>query len=247
MSNNIAGKVIAITGASSGLGEAAARRLSSLGAVVVLGARRLDRINALADELVAQGGHAIAVPTDVTRSDDLKKLADTAVNVYGRIDVLINNAGVAPLSPLDRLRVDEWDQLIDVNLKGVLYGIAGALPHMIRQKAGHIINVSSIAAFRPTPGVTVYSATKQAVRTITEGLRLEVKPHDIRTTVICPGAVSTDLPSTVNDPDIAAAMVHAYAIAIPAESFANMVEFVIGQPNDVDINELVFRPTSQVS
>ncbi|MDN7846971.1 SDR family oxidoreductase [Burkholderia multivorans] len=244
---NIAGKVIVITGASSGLGEAAARRLSARGATVVLGARRLERIRTLAAELAAQGGHAIAIPTDVRRSNDLTDLANAAVKEYGRIDVLINNAGVAPLSPLERLQIEEWDQLIDVNLKGVLYGIAAVLPHMIRQKAGHIINVSSIAAFRPTPAVTVYSATKQAVRTVTEGLRLEVKPYDIRTTVICPGAISTELPSTVNDPDIAAAMVQAYKSAIPAESFANMVEFAISQPDDVDINELVFRPTSQVS
>ena len=152
MSNNIEGKVVVITGASSGLGEATARLLSAQGASVVLGARRVDRIQSLADELTANGGKALAVTTDVTHRDQVKRLVDTAVQKYGRIDVMINNAGLMPHSPLERLKIDEWDRMIDVNIKGVLYGIAAALPYMKQQKAGHIINVSSVAGHKVGPG-----------------------------------------------------------------------------------------------
>src|SRR5437588_5771983 len=171
MSHNIAGKVVVLTGASSGLGEATARLLSAEGATVVLGARRADRLQSLADELSGRGAKALAVPTDVTDRDQVKRLVDAAVQTYGRIDVMINNAGLMQQSPLERLKVDEWDNMIDINIKGVLYGIAAALPHMQRQKAGHIINVSSVAGHKVTPAGVVYSATKHAVRAITEGLR----------------------------------------------------------------------------
>ena len=177
MENNIAGKVVVITGASSGLGEATARHLSPLGASVVLGARRADRLRALADELTADGGKALAIPTDVTRFDQVQKLVDAAVQTFGRIDVMINNAGLMPHSPLERLKVAEWDRMIDVNIKGVLYGIAAALPYMKQQKAGHIVNVSSVAGHKVTPAGAVYSATKHAVRALSEGLRQEVKPQ----------------------------------------------------------------------
>ncbi|HEX6748262.1 MAG TPA: SDR family oxidoreductase [Longimicrobium sp.] len=246
MSNNIAGKVIVITGASSGLGEAAARLLSAEGAAVVLGARRGDRIRALADELNATGGRALAIETDVTDRAQVQRLVDAAVEAYGRVDVVVNNAGLMPQSLLERLKVDEWDRMIDVNIKGVLYGIAAALPHMQRQKGGHIVNVSSVAGHKVGPGSAVYAATKHAVRALSEGLRQEVKPHNIRTTVISPGAVATELPGTITDADVAARVNQLYDdVAIPADSFARAVAFAIAQPEDVDINEILFRPTRQ--
>src|SRR3954469_23825810 len=199
----IAGKVIVITGASSGLGEAAARLLSAEGATVVLGARRADRLKTLVDELTRLGGKALARATDVTDREQVKRLVDRAVERFGRVDVMLNNAGLMPQSLLASLKVDEWDRMIDVNLKGVLYGIAAALPHMQGQMSGHIINVSSVAGHKVGPGSAVYSATKHAVRALSEGLRQEVKPYNIRTTIISPGAVATDLPGSVTEPDIA--------------------------------------------
>jgi NADP-dependent 3-hydroxy acid dehydrogenase YdfG len=246
MSKNIEGKVVVITGASSGLGNATARHLSAQGGIVVLGARRVDLITALADDLAAQGGKALAIATNVTHYDQVQKLVDAAVQTYGRVDVMINNAGVAPMSQLERIKVDEWDQMIDVNIKGVLYGIAAALPYMKQQKAGHILNVSSVAAYTITPATAVYSATKQAVRALSEGLRQEVKPYNIRTTVISPGAIATELPNGVSEPEIAEAVRAFYEIALPAESFAQAVAFAISQPDEVDVNEILFRPTRQV-
>ena len=246
MNENITGKVVVITGASSGLGEATARLLSAQGAILVLGARRADRLQALANELAARGGKALAVVTDVTDRHQVKKLVDTAVERFGRIDVMLNNAGLMPQSRLERLHVDEWDRMIDVNIKGVLYGIAAALPHMMRQKAGHIINVSSVAGHKVGPGGAVYSATKHAVRVISEGLRQEVKPSNIRTTIISPGAVATELPNTVTDPDVLPRIRKLYEeVAIPADSFARAVVFAMSQPEEVDINEILFRPTRQ--
>src|SRR6516225_1074278 len=246
MHHNIEGKVVVITGASSGLGEATARLLSAQDASVVLGARRIDRLRALADELSRRGGKALAVPTDVIQCDQVKRLVDAAVQTYGRIDVMINNAGLMPQALLERLKIDEWNQMIDVNIKGVLYGIAAALPHMKQQKAGHFINVSSVAGHRVGPGFAVYAATKHAVRALSEGLRQEVKPYNIRTTVISPGAVATELPNTVTDPQAAERIRKFYAeVAIPAESFAQAVAFAMSQPEEVDVNEILFRPTRQ--
>ncbi len=245
MKDNIEGKVVVITGASSGLGEATARMLSAQGATVVLGARRADRLQALADELNGRGGKALAMTTDVTDRHQVKRLVDTAVQTYGRIDVIMNNAGLMPQSPLDRLKIDDWDRMIDVNIKGVLYGIAAALPYMEQQKSGHIINVSSVAGHKVRPGGVVYSATKHAVRVITEGLRQEVKPYNIRTTVISPGAVDTELPNSVTEPDMAERVRKNYEDAIPADSFARAVVFVMSQPDDVDVNEILYRPTHQ--
>jgi NADP-dependent 3-hydroxy acid dehydrogenase YdfG len=244
--NNIKGKVVVITGASSGLGEAAARHLSAQGASVVLGARRLDRLKSLADELTRNGGKAIAMATDVTHCDQVKRLVDAAVQTYGRIDVMINNAGVMPQSLLERLKIDEWNQTIDVNIKGVLYGIAAALPYMKQQKSGHFINVSSVAGHKVGPGSAVYSATKHAVRVLSEGLRQEVKPYNLRTTVISPGAVATELPNGTTDPETAERIRKVYEIAIPADSFARAVAFAMSQPDDVDVNEILYRPTKQV-
>ena len=245
MGNNIEGKVVVITGASSGLGQATARMLSAQGAVVVLGARRVDRIEALAKELSDAGGKALALRTDVTRAADVQRLVDAAVEKFGRIDVLVNNAGLMPSSPLERLKIDDWDRMIDVNIKGVLYGIAAALPHMKAQKGGHIVNVSSVAGHKVRAGTAVYSATKHAVRVLTEGLRQEVKPYDIRTTILSPGAVATELPDSITEADVQAGVKAFYEIAIPADSFARAVVFALSQPDDVDINEILFRPTKQ--
>jgi NADP-dependent 3-hydroxy acid dehydrogenase YdfG len=246
MNNSIAGKVVVITGASSGLGEATARHLSSLGATVVLGARRVERIQALTETLVANGGKALALQTDVTHVDQVKRLVDTAVQTFGRIDVVINNAGLMPQSLLENLKVDDWDRMIDVNIKGVLYGIAAALPYMRDQKAGQIINVSSVAGHKVGPGSAVYAATKHAVLALSEGLRQEVKPYNIRTTVISPGAIATELPNSITDPAVAERVHKLYEeVAIPADSFARAIAFAVSQPDDVDINEILFRPTQQ--
>jgi NADP-dependent 3-hydroxy acid dehydrogenase YdfG len=246
MNDNIADKVIVITGASSGLGEATGRLLSAQGASVVLAARRQDRIQSLALELTRSGSKAIAVTTDVTDRGQVKALVDAAVDAFGCIDVMVNNAGLMPQAPLELLKIEEWERTIDVNLKGVHYGIAAALPYMQQQKSGHFINVSSVAGHKVGPGFAVYAATKFGVRALSEGLRQEVKPYNIRTTVISPGAVATELLDSVSDPDAAARVRAFYAqAAIPAASFARAVAFAISQPDEVDINEIVFRPTRQ--
>ena len=217
MTQGIKDKVVVVTGASSGLGEASARRLAQHGAKLVLGARRLERLHALAEELSL--GNDAVVQTDVTQYEQVKRLVDHAVQSHGRIDVIINNAGLMPFSPLERLKVQEWDRTIDVNLKGVLYGIAAALPHMKAQRSGHIINVSSVAGHKVGPAGAVYSATKHAVRVISEGLRQEVKPYNIRSTVISPGMVATELPDSISEPDIAENVRKRYEGAIPPEFF----------------------------
>ncbi|MFK4811836.1 SDR family oxidoreductase [Devosia sp. ZW T5_3] len=246
MTEGIKNKVVVITGASSGLGEATARHLAAKGASVVLGARRADRIQALAEELTAAGHKAKAVATDVTDRDQVKNLVQAAVDTFGRIDVMLNNAGLMPLAPLERLKVDEWDRMIDVNLKGVLYGIAAALPHMQAQKSGHIINVSSVYGHVVDPGATVYCATKHAVRALSEGLRKEVKPYNIRTTIISPGAVSTELLEHISEKDIQQGTRDFVSkIAVGPDTFARAVAFAINEPDDVDINEILFRPTAQ--
>ncbi|MFZ1964393.1 MAG: SDR family oxidoreductase [Roseiarcus sp.] len=243
MMEGVKDKVVVITGASSGLGEATARHLARNGAKLVLGARRLDRLRALAKELSLGAG--AAVETDVTKLEQVKALVDHAVRTHGRIDVILNNAGVMPVSPLERGKTQDWDRMIDVNIKGVLYGVAAALPHMKAQRSGHIINVSSVAGHKVRAGNAVYAATKTAVRVISEGLRQEVKPYAIRTTIISPGAVASELPDSVTEPDIAGFMRKYYEMAIPAESFARMVAFAMSQPDDVDVNEILFRPTRQ--
>lgn len=255
MSSHIEGKVIVITGASSGLGEAAARLLSAQGARVVLGARRIGRLQELVDTLNGPRGadqpreqsRALAVATDVTVPEQVKHLVDTAVQAFGRIDVMVNNAGLMPLSPLERLKIGDWDRMIDVNLKGVLYGVAAALPHMQRQMGGQFVNVASVAGHKVLVNGAVYSATKHAVRALSEGLRQETKPWNIRTTIVSPGAVDSELKASVTEPDIARGMKDFYqAVAIPADAFARAVAFAIDQPEDMDVNEIVFRPTRQV-
>ena len=238
----IAGKVIVITGASSGLGEAAARRLAKEGATLVLGARRVERIEALRAEL---GGNVLALETDVTRRADVEALVNTAITEFGHVDVLVNNAGLMPNSLLATLRVEDWERMIDTNIKGVLYGIGAVLPHMIARKSGHVINVASVAGHKVRPGSAVYSATKHAVRVISEGFRMEMTPYGIRSTIISPGAVETELPNSITDPNVAEATKRIYQSAIPADSFARAVVYAITQPADVDINEILFRPVTQ--
>jgi NADP-dependent 3-hydroxy acid dehydrogenase YdfG len=244
MTDNIEGKVVVITGASSGLGEATARHLAKERAKLVIGARRVDRLKALAKDLDLPD--SAVVETDVTKREDVERLVGRAVELHGRIDVMLNNAGLMPQSLLEKLKVDEWERMVDVNIKGVLYGIAAALPHMMAQKSGHIINVSSVAGHKVGPGGAVYSATKHAVRALSEGLRQEVKAYNIRTTIISPGAVLTELANTITDPDVAERVHGLYErVGIPADSFARAVIYAMSQPDDVDINEILFRPTKQ--
>lgn len=242
--DNIAGKVVAITGASSGLGAEAARHLVKAGARVALGARRLDRLEALARELGKD--HCAVFPVDVVDRERVAAFVDHAAKTFGRIDVMINNAGVMPLAPLEMLRFDEWERCIDVNIKGVLWGIAAALPRFKQQKSGQFINVSSVAGHTISAGGAIYSATKYSVRVISEALRKEVKPYNIRTTVLSPGAVDTELPGSVGAPGVTEAIAGYYREnAIPADSFARCVLFAMSQPENVDINEILFRPTKQ--
>jgi len=246
MSDNIAGKVIVITGASSGMGEAAARHLAANGAKVVLAARRLDRIEAIASELKQQGKEATAVQVDVAKYEDVENLIRVTVKAYGRVDVLINNAGLMPLSRLDQGKVDEWNRMIDVNIRGVLHGIAAALPYMKAQKSGHIINTASVAAHLIFPASSVYSATKFAVRALTEGLRQESAAYNIRATLISPGAVKTELLDHITDKEVQAVnQDYVENVGVPAETYARMVAFAINEPEDVGVSEIIFRPTAQ--
>ncbi|WP_236217263.1 SDR family oxidoreductase [Pseudomonas rhodesiae] len=245
MSKGIESKVVVITGASSGLGESTARHLANLGASVVLAARREDRLNAIVKDITAAGGKATARQVDVTRREDLVALVQHAIDVFGRVDVMINNAGVMNIAPIADLRVDEWDRMIDINIKGVLYGVAAALPHFEQQGSGHFINISSVAGIKVfSPGGSVYSGTKYAVRAISDGLRHEVG-GSIRTTTIEPGAVDSELKLGTTHEQSADAVADFYKSAIPAESVARAIAFAIEQPADVDVNEIVLRPTSQ--
>lgn len=246
MSDNIAGKVIIITGASSGMGEAAARHLAEKGAKIVMAARRMERIEAIAKELKQQGKQAMAIPTDVAKYEDVENLIQATVAAFGRVDVLINNAGVMPLSRLEQGKVEEWNQMIDVNLRGVLHGIAAVLPYMKTQKSGHIINTASVAAHLVFPASSVYSATKFAVRALTEGLRQESAAHNIRATLISPGAVKTELLEHITDQEVKAVnQDYVESVGVSAETYARMVAFAISEPEDVGVSEIIFRPTAQ--
>jgi NADP-dependent 3-hydroxy acid dehydrogenase YdfG len=244
--SNIAHKVVVITGASSGLGESTARLLAANGAIVVLGARRKDRIDALVNGIKASGGRALGFKADVTKRTEVEALVQGALRAYDRVDVIVNNAGIMPIAPIAALKVEEWDRMIDVNIKGLLYGVAAVLPIMQRQKRGHIINIASILGFKVfAPGGTVYSATKFAVRAVTEGLRIELKADNIRSTMISPGAVATELPESSSDEATRSNLRELYKIAIPAESIARAVAYAIEQPEEVEIDEIVIRPTAQ--
>jgi NADP-dependent 3-hydroxy acid dehydrogenase YdfG len=242
--SDVKGKVVAITGASSGIGEAAGRLLAASGAKVLLGARRADRLEAIAADIRKNKGEVDIQVIDVSKRDDLASFVRKAQDRFDRLDVLIGNAGLMPLSPLDDLKVDEWDRMIDVNIKGVLYGIAAALPVFRKQGSGHFINVSSVAGHRVAPTGAVYSGTKFAVRAISEGLRQEVGDK-IRVTIISPGAVESELAETISNPDVKKRIVDYRKMAIPAEAIASAMAYAIGQPSNVDINEILIRPTAQ--
>ena len=265
--SEIESKVVIITGASSGIGEAAARRLGASGAKLMLAARREDRLKDLVAAIQKTGGTVAYRVTDVADRAQVQALADATLETYGRIDVLVNNAGLMPMSPLDQIKVDEWDQIIDVNLKGVLYGIAAVLPTMRQQKSGHVINLSSVGGHKVFPGATVYCATKYAVRAISEGLRLEsngeirstiISPgavategllresnRETRSTKISPGAVATELTSTLTHGHMTSWVSQVYSVAIDADAIARAIAYAIEQPGDVDVNEMIICPTRQ--
>ena len=241
--SNIKNKVVVITGASSGIGEATARLLAEKGAHVVLGARRTERLAELCKELIAAGGSAQYQAVDVTNRANVQAFVDYAVSQFGRVDVIINNAGVMPLSRLDALKVSEWDQMIDVNIRGVLHGIAAGLPLMQKQQSGQFINIASIGAYAVSPTAAVYCATKYAVRAISEGLRQEAGA-DIRVTVISPGVTESELADSISDEGGRAEMREFRKIAIPALAIARAIAYAVEQPADVDVSELIVRPTA---
>jgi NADP-dependent 3-hydroxy acid dehydrogenase YdfG len=243
--SGIENKVVVITGASSGIGEAAALLLAERGARVVLGARGSDRLEALAARIAAAGGEAAYARTDVKRRDDLLGLVRLACKRYGKLDVLVNNAGVMPISPLDDLRVEDWEEMIDVNIKGVLYGIAAALPVFRKQGSGHFVNIASTAGHKTVPNQAVYSGTKFAVRAISEGLRQEAGDK-LRVTIISPGFVRTNFAEGVTNPEVKAQLVDSRdKFAMPPDAIARAIAFAIEQPADVDVGEIIVRPTAQ--
>jgi NADP-dependent 3-hydroxy acid dehydrogenase YdfG len=243
--SGIDGKVVAITGASSGIGEATALLLAERGAKLVLGARRSDRLEALAARIAEVGSEAAWARTDVSRRDDLTDLVELARERYGKLDVLISNAGIGPISPLDDLRVEEWEAMIDINLKGVLYGIAAALPVFREQGFGHFVNTASTAAHRIVPNQSVYAGTKTAVRVISEGLRQEAGAK-LRVTVITPGFTRTDFADDATNPEVKAQIAESKdRLAMPPEAIARAIAFAIEQPADIDVGEVVVRPTAQ--
>jgi NADP-dependent 3-hydroxy acid dehydrogenase YdfG len=240
--SNIQGKVVLVTGASSGIGEAVARLLAERGAHVVLGARRVDRLEALASSIRAAGGSVRTRALDVTQRDDMQAFADFAIAEFGRVDVIVNNAGVMPLSALNARKIDEWDRMIDVNIRGVLHGIAAVLPGMEAQGFGQVINISSIGGLAVSPTAAVYCATKFAVRAISDGLRQET--DKIRVTVVCPGVVESELAETISDEAARKGMQEFRRIAIQPDAIARAIVYAVEQPDDVDVSELVVRPTA---
>ncbi|EDY45159.1 MULTISPECIES: SDR family oxidoreductase [unclassified Streptomyces] len=239
----IDGKVVAITGAGSGIGEASALLLASRGAKLVLGARRSDRLEALVARIEADGGTAVWKTTDVRRRGDLADLVAYACGHYGALDVLVSNAGIGPISPFDELRVEDWDQMIDVNFRGVLHGIAAALPVFRKQGRGQFVNVVSTAGLRIVPNQAVYAATKNAVRTVSEGLRQEAGP-DLRVTMVSPGYVGTEFADSITSPTVKS-QIQAVDFSLSPDDIARAVAFAIEQPSNVDVGDIVVRPTAQ--
>lgn len=237
-------KVVVITGASSGIGEATARLLASQGARVVLGARRLDRLQNIAADIQSAGGSAVYQQLDVTELDQVQDIVQLALSRFGRLDVVINNAGVMPLSPLEALKIEEWNRMIDINIRGVLHGIAAGLPVMKKQGFGQFINIASIGAYAVSPTAAVYCATKYAVRAISEGLRQEAG-RDIRVTLVSPGVTTSELAESISDEEAKELMKTYRADALPASAIAKAIAYAIEQPTEVDVNELVVRPTAQ--
>ncbi|GAA3935402.1 SDR family NAD(P)-dependent oxidoreductase [Chitinophaga oryziterrae] len=241
----IENKVVTITGASSGIGEATALLLAGRGAKVVLGARRPERLQALADKIVAAGGEAVYIKTDVKQRNDLSDMVALAIEKYGKLDVLINNAGVGPISMMDELRVEDWEDMIDINVKGVLYGIAAALPVFRQQGFGHFVNIASTAAYKIVPTMAVYAATKSAVRFISEGLRQEAGDK-LRVTIISPGMINTEFIESMTNKEMKAQIAAAMGkIGIAPEAIANAIAYAIEQPANVDVSEIIVRPTAQ--
>ncbi|WP_040793516.1 SDR family oxidoreductase [Nocardia paucivorans] len=236
-------KTVLITGASSGIGEATARKLAAEGHRVFFGARRTDRLRRLAEEITASDGEADFHRVDVTDLDDVRAFTATARERFGHIDVVVNNAGVMPLSPLEALKVDEWNRMLDVNVRGVLHGIAAALPIMRAQGSGHFVNIASVGAYEVVPTAAVYCATKFAVRAISEGLRQE-STGDIRVTTISPGVTESELAESISDPTAREEMKAYRSVAIPASAIADAIAFAIGQPAEVDVNEIIVRPAA---
>lgn len=237
-------KVVLITGASSGIGEATALHLAALGCTVVLGARRVERLNDLVARIQADGGRASARSLDVTDAADVRAFVDAATVEHGRVDVIVNNAGVMPLSPLASLKVDEWNRMIDVNVRGLLNGIAATLPVFEAQQSGHVVTVASVGAHSVTPTAAVYCATKYAAWAITEGLRMESEPW-LRVTTITPGVIESELATTITDEAARDAMVEYRANSIPPSAIARSIAFALEQPAEVDVNELIVRPAAQ--
>jgi NADP-dependent 3-hydroxy acid dehydrogenase YdfG len=243
--SNVEGKVVLITGASSGIGAATARLLAAQGARVVLGARRRARLEALATEIRGAGGEVTIRELDVTSREDVAAFVELARATYGQVDVIINNAGVMPLSPLAALKVDEWNQMIDVNIRGVLHGIAAALPVMEARGRGQIINVSSIGGHQVSPTAAVYCATKFAVRAISDGLRQET--DKIRVTVISPGVTESELADSISDQSAREAMRSYRRVAISADAVARAILYALSQPDEVDVSEVIVRPTASAA
>lgn len=237
----IEGKIVLITGASSGIGEAAAKLLAEKGAKVLLGARRLDRLETLAEQIRSAGGTAEYAKLDVTDAQDMEDFVLYAEEKFGRVDVIVNNAGVMPLSNLEERKIDEWNRMIDVNIRGVLHGIAAGLPAMRRQGGGQFVNVASIGAYSVTPTAAVYCATKYAVKAISEGLRMETG-SEIRVTLVSPGVTESELADSISDEHARAAMREYRRIALPAQAIAEAILYAVSQPEGVDVNELVVRP-----
>jgi NADP-dependent 3-hydroxy acid dehydrogenase YdfG len=243
--NNIAGKVVLITGASSGIGEATARHLASLGAIVSLAARRPEKLAQVVADITAAGGRAQAFATDITQRAQVEALVKSTVDAFGRVDVLFNNAGVMLLSRLEQQQYAEWEQMLDTNVKGMLYGIGATLPYFQQQHSGHFINVSSISGHRVDPTSAVYSATKFAVRALSEGLRQEVKPYNVRTTILSPGVIQSELTQQITDPQAQEMVKGMAGLAISPNAIARAVAYALDQPQDVDVNEIILRPTAQ--
>jgi len=247
-SDNIKDKVVVITGASSGIGASTAKLLARHGAKVVLGARRKDRLDAIVKEISATDGQAVSFAVDVTKRVEVESLISGAIESFGRVDVMVNDAGIMPIAPIEALKVNEWDRMIDLNVKGLLYGVAAVLPTMQKQKQGHIINMASVFGIKVfASGATVYCATKSAVRALTEGLRMELHSRNIRCTIISPGAVATDLAESSSEEATRKNLREFYKTvkAIPSDSVARAIAYAIEQPAEVEIDEIVIRPTAQ--
>lgn len=240
-------KVAIVTGASSGIGRATAQSLAKKGVRVVLGARRRDRLDELASEIQSVGGQALSFVTDVAQRQSCEDLIRYTIEQWGRIDILVNNAGLMPLSFIKNLHVDEWDRMIDVNIKGVLYCTAAALPHMLTAKSGHIVNVSSVAGRIVFPAGSVYCATKHAVTAFSEGLRQELSTRkNIRVTCIEPGVVTTELTSTITDESLQEYVEGAKKMAaLQSQDIADAILYAVFSPNHVNVNEILIRPTAQ--